>query len=490
MNIKKDNTIIIKFLNIFFATIFFVLYIIMYNTIDEISYNELKIFKFILSWLGIIIYIYSIYSWYKIHEKILDLYTIMFTFLMLFNYGQCFLWAFNIHIDGEIGSKTLFGFGVPTDREIVLTQLLTLISIFLFNLGAIFCYKQKKIEIIEEYDEKIDKQKHVIYKISKILSWIVIPITFVQLFNSLIIRMNYGYKSLYYGEYMSSNLIQELFSRLFLVCLFGLLIGSEFKKNTRKFVYSIFLIYIIISLICGDRGGWVYALCIFAFLHHNYVKKFKFKMILLIGILGIVLLNIISSFVSLRNEAISFEAIKESFSAEKSPIISVMAEMGGSMGIQTALIMKGHDIYPYGNTYIFSILGVISDKVIDFLGIEYIDLSTWFSQYYLGLTNWGAGFSIVGEALINYGPYFSPMVMIILGWIVASLVYTSKDNLKETPLKNMFSLIACISLIPIFRGVLSYNLKIYFYRVIIFYGLYIIFLRIYINNMKKKERKI
>lgn len=488
MDIRKKNTII-KFLNIFLATIFFTVYIIMYNTIDENTDNELKILKFILSWIGILIYIFSIYSWYKINKKIFDLYTIMFTFLMLFNFGQCFLWAFNIHIDGEIGDGQLFHFGVPTDREIVLTQLVTLIGALMYNLGAIFCYKTQKIEV-EDQDEKTNREELIIYKISKIMSFLVIPMTFIHLFNSLIVRIKYGYSSLYYGEYVSSDLIQELFSRLFFVCLFGLLIGSKFKKNTRNFVYLAFFLYIVISIICGDRGGWIYALCIFAFLHHNYVKKFKLKSILMIAIIGIVSLNIISSLVSLRNTNINIESIKESLSAEKNLIVAEIAEMGASMNIQTSLIMRGYNIYPYGNTYLFSVLGIISDRVIRILGFEYIDLSTWFSQYYLGLKNWGAGFSIIGEALINYGPYLLPIVMIALGWIINSLVYINSENIKKTPLKNMFSLIACLSLIPVLRGVLSYNLKIYFYRIIVFYGLYLIFSVGNKRNIKKEKNLI
>lgn len=486
MDIRKKNTII-KFLNIFFAIIFFAIYIIMYSTIDENNFNELKILKFTLSWIGILIYFFSIYSWYKINKKILDLYTIMFTFLMLFNYGQCFLWAFNIHADGEIGTKQLFNSGIiPNDREIVLAQLLTLINIFMFNLGAIFCYKSQKTNS-EERDRNINEKEYIIYKISKKMSWLVVPITFIQLFNSLIVRIKYGYASLYYGEHVNTNLIQELFSRLFFVCIFGLLIGSKFKKNTRNFVYITFLLYIIISTICGDRGGWIFALCILFFLHNNYVKKISFKSLLLICVIGVMLLNVISSFVTLRNENIDLEAIKESLRIKKSPIVSEISEMGASMSIQIYLIMKGYNVYPYGNTHIFSILGIISDKVIKFLGFEYIDLSTWFSKYYLGLKNWGAGFSIVGEALINYGPYFSPIIMIILGWITASLVYLGKDTIKETPLKNMFSLIACVSLIPIFRGVLSYNLKVYFYRIVVFYSMYLIFSTVNKKNMKGKK---
>lgn len=484
--LEKRKILNIKFFNVFLAIIFFLIYIILYNDIEKNLEYNLETYKFVLSWIGIVIYIYSIYSWYKINGRIFDLYTIMFTFLVVFNFGQCILWAFGIHVDGEIGDGTMFAIGAPTNRHIVLAQLVTLISLVMFNLGAIFCYKKEK-KTYEE--ENVKLKKSIVLNVSKVMSLIVIPITFFQLINSLIIRLQYGYSSLYYGEHVNSNLIQEMCSRLFFICLYGLLIGKDFNKSTRKFVYGIFLIYIIISLICGDRGGWVYALCIFAFLHCNYVKKFKLKSILIIFIVGTIMLNIINVFVSLRNTEINKESIQEIFSADKNQVVEVIAEMGASMNIQTSLIMTDYDIYPYGNTYIFAILGIVSDSFIELLGIDYIDLSTWFSKNYLGLINWGTGFSIVGEALINFGPYKAPIMMIVLGWIISSLTYISNEELKNNPKKLMFVLIGVLSLIPVFRGTMAYQLKIYFYRIIVFYGMYLIYLTIY-KNKKNKGRHV
>lgn len=477
--LKDRKNLKIKFLNMLFAIMLFLIYIILYKDIEENLEYNFETYKFALCWIGIGIYIYSIYSWYKINNTIFDLYTIMLTFFVLFNFGQCVLWAMGIHVEGEIGDVSLFGIGIPTDREIVLAQLVTLISIVMFNLGATFCYKNNK-----KSQGNVELTKNIILNSSKIMSLIVIPLTFLQLINSLIIRLQYGYQSLYYGEHMNSNLILEMCSRLFFVCLFGLLIGSDFKKGTRRFVYVTFFIYIVISLICGDRGGWIYALCIFAFLHCKYVKKFKFKSILSIFIIGIIILNIINGFVSLRNTEINKESIQKNFAVDKSPIVTVIAEMGGSMSIQTVLIMTGYDIYPYGNTYIFSILGIVSDRVIKSLGIEYVDLSTWFSKNFLGLTNWGTGFSIVGEALINFGPYKAPIMMLVLGWIISSLTYISNEELKNNPKKLMVVLIGALSLIPVFRGTMAYQLKIYFYRILVFYSMYLIFLTIYKNRKR------
>ena len=391
----KENRLIIKFTNIILAVIFFIMYIIFYNDYMNSFIVNPEVVKVILSWLGIILYIYIIFSWYKLHGKIFDLYTIIVTFFMLFNYGQCFLWAFGIHTDTEIGKTNVLGVGTATNREIIVSQLITLICIYMFHVGA--CLSNRKDKEITEGEEKDNKD--AIYNFSKLLSFIVIPVTFISLIVNLGITSQYGYSALYVGDHRNESYILEMLSRLFYPCLYGLLIGSGFKKNVRNFVYIVVAIYIILSLLTGDRGGWIYQLIMLGFLHNVYVKKFNVKFILKYFVLGIIFLYIINAIVTVRNTGINVDNIKNAMSESENPVISTVSEMGGSMIIQTTLVKTGYDIYPYGNTYILSILGIISDKFISFLGIPYINVSTWFSEEYLKLENWGTGFSIVRRGI-------------------------------------------------------------------------------------------
>lgn len=399
----KENKLIIKFTNIILAIIFFIMYIIFYNDYMTNFITNPEVVKTVLSWLGIILYIYIVFSWYKLNGKIFDLYTIMITFFMLFNYGQCFLWAFGIHTDTEIGKDNSLGVGIATDKEIIVSQLITLMCVYLFHVGSCLCIRKDRKPDNEE--EKFNKIS--IYKVSKILSFIVIPVTFVKLLMDISISSKYGYGALYYGDNMNQSFIIEMLYRLFYPCLFGLLIGSNSKKNVRHFVYIVLMIFIILSLLTGDRGGWAYSILIFAFLHNNYVKKFDASFLIKCFIIVIIFLNVVTAIVSVRKTGISIDNVKNAMVGENNPIISTISEMGGSMIIQTTLVKVGYDIYPYGNTYIFSILGIISDKFINFLGIPYINVSNWFSQKYLGLNNWGAGFSIVRRSFDKFWTIYS-----------------------------------------------------------------------------------
>ena len=178
----NKNKLIIKFANIFLGIIFFTMYIMFYNDYTTNFIINAELVKFILSWIGIILYIYIIFSWYKLHGKIFDLYTIMVTFFILLNYGQCFLWAFGIHTDDEIGKSNLYGIGVATDKEIIIAQLITLMCIFMFHVGSCFCNeKEKGIS-----SEKNERNKRSIYVVSLCLSFFVIPISFIQYFINLL----------------------------------------------------------------------------------------------------------------------------------------------------------------------------------------------------------------------------------------------------------------------------------------------------------------
>ena len=394
----KEKQVKIKFINIIFAFIFFGMYVIFYNDYMTNFIVNPEVTKVVLSWMGIILYIYIIFSWYKLYGKIFDLYTIMITFFMLFNYGQCFLWAFGINTDTEIGKANPLGIGIATDKEIIISQLITLICIFMFHIGS--CFGTKKNKEFDENKEKINKIS--IYKISKMLAFLVIPATFIKLLKDILVSSQYGYGALYYGDNMNQNFVIEMLYRLFFPCLFGLLIGSGFKKSIRRFVYVVFLIFMILSLLTGDRGAWAYSILIFGFLHNNCVKKFSVNFLAKCFILALIFLNIVSAVVEVRKTGINIESVKEAIAGDGNPLISTISEMGGSMIIQTTLVKVGYDIYPYGNTYIFSILGMISDKFINFLGIPYINVSNWFSQEYLKLNNWGTGFSIVRRSFNKF----------------------------------------------------------------------------------------
>ena len=77
--------------------------------------------------------------------------------------------------------------------------------------------------------------------------------------------------------------------------------------------------------------------------------------------------------------------------------------MGGSMAPVIVLQKYGWDIWPYYNSYMLSILTMLTTKIATILDIPFGFIGSWFSQEYLKIS-YGAGFSIIAEAVMNYGP--------------------------------------------------------------------------------------
>lgn len=405
-------------------------------------------------------------------------------FFFLFNFGQPLMWAFGIHQPDEIGVRNLYLFDKASSGNIVFTQALTIISILMFHLGAVFCYKPKKKKINKEHNEKNITNnlltKKSLYYTGVIFSLVVIPVSlYISLFN-LYYSQLHGYSALYYDPNKPSSSLLSVIHYMFLPTLFALLIGSNYKKRIRYFVYTVFALYLIINLLSGDRGSWIYGLFLLIYMNHAFYKKIKVRRFIFYSLNSIIFLYIVSAIVRLRNTSITLESIKETISLQEFPLINFIFEMGGSMQPTLTLVQYGWDIWPYHNTYLTAIMGVVSTKVFNLFDIPFSTIDSWFSHQYLGI-NYGAGFSIVAESLLNYGPVFAPLFMILMGYILISLSYLDKNvTIEDSSFKIFFAVSTMSAFIKIVRGDLHFTLKSWFFGVLLF-SVSVYFVREYIR---------
>lgn len=409
---KKVNLIKFKIFVVTLAGL--LLYYILYPSSNYLTQSDAERVIFILSWLGIIELIYIIKTWRKLTGRYLTLYNIFMVFFFLFNFGESILWAFGIHVDQELGTTNLYYYlPVPTGNDIIQTQLIVLISGLMIHFGAILLKKQAATDdtyTLSGLVSKISDKQKMLFKFSILISPIVILSEFYYLFVNYLNAQTYGYTALYYNdEIVGTNVVIQILTRLFLPVLIGMLIGSGYSKKIVRFVYILFGINVVLSLLVGDRGGWFYSLCILIVCHHFYYKKIHLKHIVLFTILGTVLTYVSVAVVAVRNKGVSIDKVVNAINGlDANPIISSIFNMGGTMKVTTVLTMNGWDIFPYGNTFLYGLLIAPPTKdVIDWLDLNYKSVGGWFSQEYLGISN-GAGFSIVAEMLINFGPILLP----------------------------------------------------------------------------------
>ena len=106
---------------------------------------------------------------------------------------------------------------------------------------------------------------------------------------------------------------------------------------------------------------------------------------------------------------------------------------------------------------------MLTTKIATILDIPFGFIGSWFSQEYLKIS-YGAGFSIIAEAVMNYGPYLAPLILAILGYIISSILYINKNiDYKKNPLRIMFIVLTLNDLVPMARGYLHFPLKNWLY---------------------------
>jgi oligosaccharide repeat unit polymerase len=467
--LTKRNNVTTGLVTLFFSILCYLAYLLnLYLVKDDTNYDFLI---FIYSWLGIFLALFVCITWYKITGSVFTLYTIFMLFFFLFNFGQPIMWALGIHDIEEIGQTNLYKYGKAESNDIVNAQAITLISILMFHLGAIFSFKKEKTKNYYLERSKINTTLTLkaMYIVSIIIGFITIPLTLVSSFNDFQIASVYGYQALYYSEFAKTGAnITDVFLPMFFPVLVGLLLGSKYNKKVMFFVYSVFITYLTLNLLAGDRGTWIYKLVILIWLSHTCYKAINLKKFLTYILFAILGLYIIDGIVSLRNIGISFNSFIDSFSLENSVISGMFFEMGSSMTPVLVLQKFGWDVWPYENSYLLALLGMVTNQLIYLLGLPFDLVSSWFSQDYLGIS-WGAGFSIVAEAMLNFGPFFGPLFMVVLGFLITSLIYLDKhSSYLNAPFKFLFAASTLHAFVPLSRNFLHLILKDWFYGVLLF----------------------
>ncbi|QCJ44761.1 O-antigen polysaccharide polymerase Wzy [Bacillus sp. S3] len=464
MNNNKNDTILtiekkllIYSLSILVGIILY-LFILKYlinfdNYILGLTNYNLEIFK--LSWLGIGIIIYCVVTWFLVTKNLFSPYIIFFVFLILFNFGQCLIWAIGIHSDTEIGKQNLFSnYPIPSSPEIIKAQLFVCLAIYFFHLGALFCYKSKKTKKIHFTSSTIFNTKKAMLLVCSIIALISVPVTLYRTVIDLKVSLEHGYAAIYYSEFASSTGITMIISIFFFPSLVGILIGTNYAKKAKVTVYFILFIYTILNLFAGDRGSWLYIVIVLVWMHHVFVQKINLKKLLKLSLISLTALYFISAIISLRQYGMSnvgYNEFVEAFNLRYFPVFTFVLEMGNSMGIVLILLSSGVT-WNFSNSYLVSILGMPTTKIPLLFGLDLVLIPNWFSQDYLKIT-WGSGFSLFGEALLNGGIYFAPFIILLIGFFISTLLFTNKKlDFYSAPLKFFIISTSLQSLIGWSRG--------------------------------------
>lgn len=174
----------------------------------------------------------------------------------------------------------------------------------------------------------------------------------------------------------------------------------------------------------------------------------------------------------MRNIGLSWDVfVSELTAAENNIVVDLLTEFGHSMGI-CIILLKTKVTYPYGNSFLLSIPTILSTGLYNgIFDADVVQLNTWFPDY-LGL-NYGTDFSIIGEAVLNYGAYVAPIVLLVEGIIIGK-ISTLFYKKNKSPLSMCLCLSVMTRIIKLPRSSVWYVLNGIVYVIIIFAFVYFV----------------
>lgn len=366
-----------------------------------------------MGWIGIVQFIYCIMVWIRKGNQFISPYVIFLLTLYIFSYGQSFLWAFGLESE-----RSLVGFRGITIQEVFDAQVLTLIMLACFQIGASFFTPKKRL-----YNNvvSVDATNKL-----KLVGWLLFAISIlpysIETYHNMVLSMTKGYAALYEGtakvgvSNMSSIIADYCIPSM--ICLF---IAYRQNKSIRRIITIFFLINAIVILITGGRTFAVILLALIVILYNYLVIKISKKWLILGCVGSFFFLQILSYIADVRVD--SNRSVKiESMQLEENGAVDAIAEMGGTMFclIKTMNLVPEHQDYRYGKSYVYAFTSLIPN--LGFWDIhpakKESNLSEWLTNS-LGL-DYGTGFSMCAEAYVNFGNLCF-IAFFFWGWFIAGL---------------------------------------------------------------------
>lgn len=373
----------------------------------------------LMGWLGIIQLLYSVTCWIKRGNQLISPYVVFLLTLYVFSFGQSFLWAF-----GAESERTLVGFQGITISDIFKAQVLTLIMLSFFHIGATsYLIKQEKKGSLHNNQIDFKSYSNKLKQIGWFLFFISIVPYGKETIKEAIMSVMMGYGALYEGEEaIGLNNLSGVIADYFIpsvICLFIAYKDNVFMRNLFSIVI---LLNIVIILITGGRSNAVVLIAILVILYHYLIRKFTRKWLVVGVIGGIFLLQILAYVGSTRTEGGRSLSMAEMESGS-SAAVDALAEMGGSMFclIKTMDLIPSKSDYRYGKSYAFAFTTLVPN--LGFWSIhpakKESNLGDWLTET-LGLS-YGTGFSMCAEAYANFG-YLGIIMFYFMGLLFANIL--------------------------------------------------------------------
>jgi oligosaccharide repeat unit polymerase len=399
---------------------------------------------YLLSVFILLQFIWSFWSWKTVTGNFFDPYTIFLLAAYLFNGGKAILEVFRLNERGietfvSYDGYLIFSFPIDTIKQALV---LVFIGLGALHLGALVAASRggKAQKILRQRNAKSAQA-------SRWVGWFLILISLVPAVVTLVERYRLVMQSGYFGLFQRAaetgfgNLPQVLAGFMVPGVLF-LVAGSKSRPGSLVFSALLILPYLLIQAFTGTRLWWAMFLVAYIWLWHRWISPIP-KIVLWAGGVAIVFV-VFPSIMVVRNlpgEArLSLDTYIQGFLSLQNPVIAILEEMGGSLvavAHTLELIPTVRD-FDFGSGYLYSILTIFPNLFWEIhptlargLYSHWLIYTVNPATFYAG---GGYGFSFIGEAYANSGWVGTPIVISLIGFLLAKFVLWAEKT--DDPAKS------------------------------------------------------
>lgn len=427
VDLKKLKLII---LSLMLFVLIAIVGLIAINTTSIINYN------YIICSFGLLVFVWSIWSWYKLRRELLCPYIFFLMVAFVFMFGQSMLKTLRIPISGR-DLHQMYPLTI-----MLRANLFTVLSLLALHIGSLSFCRVKGRDNSDSSKSFIIDSSSTTYKAISIVGYCLFFISvgpmLIDLYKKVILVNAFGYRILYEESLMETGLSKwdSLFTQFFVPSLICLFLSSRKSKAQRSFASCGMVLYSLVYLYLGGRGKAIIVLVTLILMWHYTVNPIKALRALISALFGVLVLSILPVLRQLRN--ITGKTLEDYIDmfllsiGNENLIVQTLSEMGSSMFPLINVMLLVPDSYPFrfGTSYLYSFTTVIPNLGMWKIhpAVSKANLGIWLKDV-LGLS-YGPGFSFAAEAYINFG-WFGIIVLFILGgfygWFF-SLVDKKQDN--------------------------------------------------------------
>ncbi|MFO0916753.1 MAG: O-antigen polysaccharide polymerase Wzy [Planctomycetaceae bacterium] len=385
-----------------------------------------------LCWAIVLMFLWSIWSWYLVTRNLFDWYLIFLTAVTVFNGGQAFLEVFHLNrhglLDGKFSTDTLMH-----------TLYMVLLGLSSLHLGALLAAKPASVRRIPLHLLPISPESTTSMRLVGMgLLLISVPCVFLLTKEAVEIVLTHGYFGLYQADAVSGwplGMTRALAGFLIPGALFLLTISRD-SLGIRYFTVGVIVMYAAVYFFLGSRHEATAILVAAAWIWHRQIRPIS-PVLLTSCALGLVF--VVFPLISITrdrsgSERTSMSYLSEQFSNMDSPAVAAIQEMGGTMMTEahTYELVPSQRGFDMGASYGYAALALFPNLFWDIHPTVKSEMPgkwlTWEVDPYFASQGGGLGYSLISEAYLNFGWYGVPIVMLITGFVWGRLVSAVNHN--------------------------------------------------------------